>query len=323
MRDAEELLRYFSQVRPPESGDLLQGIVAGDGLVCGRSASGDFELLAPEASAESPEFAASVGSVHLASGSHYRVDLGDRVVEGRFLRVTLAVDRADLLKAFVLVIAATLPDPVPVSDSQSLIRYLAEILRLLQSDPLPTPEEIKGLWGELWLIRASPDSEAIVRGWHGRSTDKVDFDLDGTLLEVKCHEGRQRIHSLRLDQLELRPEATFLVSLCVAASPGGDSVMDLVRDVSDRLDVTLFRRLMTCVLSVTGENVDLVTDYRFTLWPDVPPIAVPAPKVPRPLVSDPRVSNVSFRVDLSDVRGADVRPVHQLLASLTRSTQSE
>ena len=52
MRDAEELLRYFSQVRPPESGDVLQGIVADDGLVCGRSTSGDFELLAPEVSAE-------------------------------------------------------------------------------------------------------------------------------------------------------------------------------------------------------------------------------------------------------------------------------
>lgn len=298
MERADELFSMMSRVGIPADTGTLKGIVTADGLVCARDSTGDFNFLIPELSAAS--FAESrVGSVRVTSGGSYRIDVGSSTQTGTFLRLSLAFARADLLRAFVFTIASMLPREIPIADSLSLRTRLAEILQLLQSEPQPTPEAIKGLWAELLMIRASPEPSRAVRGWHGRTTDKIDFEIDGRLLEVKCHEGRERLHSLRLDQLLLAPERTFIVSVCVAASPGGESLSDLMLSIVPRLGQPESERLTSQVLSIIGAEVELLSDYKFSVWPETPPIAVPSTFIPRPLVDDRSISQVSFLVDLS------------------------
>lgn len=316
MQSAEELLAMMSQVRIPEDAGSLNGIVTPEGFICARGSAGEFDVLIPEMPDVGQLTESRVGSVRLTSGGAYRVVVGPNVRIGSFLKLSLASDRADLLGAFLFIIAAMLPDEFPVSNASALLGRLAEVLRLLQNDPQPTPETIKGLWAELWLIRASPDRGRLVRGWHGRATDKIDFEVDGRLLEVKCHEGRERIHSLRLDQLLLRPDETFVVSVCIASSPGGESIADFVREILPDLGPAESQRLTSQVLNTVGPEVELLSNYRFSIWPDVPPTAVPSTFVPRPLVDSPSVSMVSFRVDLSEVAKHHGTPLDTLLGAL-------
>lgn len=314
MERADELFSMVSRVGIPANSGTLNGIVTADGVVCARGSTGDFDFLIPELS-EANVAESRVGSVRVISGGSYRIDVGSSTQTGTFLRLSLASERADLLRAFVFTIASVLPREIPIADSLSLRSRLTEILQLLQSEPQPTPEAIKGLWAELWLIRASPEPSRAVRGWHGRPTDKIDFEIDGRLLEVKCHEGRERRHSLRLDQLLLEPDRTFIVSVCVAASPGGESISDLMLSIVPRINQAESERLTSQVLSVIGAEVDLLSDYKFSVWPEVPPVAVPSAFIPRPLVDDSSISQVSFLVDLSWTADHYGAPLTSMLGS--------
>lgn len=300
MQRADELYSTISRVAVPTDPQVMNAIVTTEGLVCARTSSGDYDVLIPAVPISSEESVGRIGSVQVISGREYLLQIGQVTQTGNYLRLSLASDRVDLLPAFTFTLAAMIPDESPIADPSLLSSRLVEILRLLQSAPQPTAESIKGLWAELWLIRASPDPSSALRGWHGRPTDKVDFEIDSCLLEVKCHEGRERLHTIALEQLLLRPEDTFIVSVCVAASPGGESIYDLMQAIRSTTASDDSQRLTSQVLSIVGGDVDLLSDYRFSIWPDVVPMAVPARFVPRPSVDDASISQVRFRVDLSE-----------------------
>lgn len=318
MREPSEFLTAFAEVRPPKSSGVMVGAIQDDGIICARTFSGDFELLIPAALGRERAAVARIGSVSVQAVAEYRVQVNDGATQGHFLRVALASDRADLLRAFVFAVLACLPSSLPIENASGLEVRLEEILRLLQGDSRPTPEAVKGLWAELWFIDESPDPASCLLGWHGQARDKVDFSIGQVLVEVKCHEGRRRVHHLRLDQLQLQPERTYVLSVCIAATPSGRSIGDLVDSIAPHLSTDEFGRLFARVIEVVGSEVDLVSDYRFDIWPDQPPVAVLAALVPRPVVDCPEVSDVSFRVDLTDAAMAAGQSVSTLFADATR-----
>ncbi|MEU1972858.1 PD-(D/E)XK motif protein [Microbacterium sp. NPDC019599] len=310
MRDPATLRSAFHGLTPAAEPGSFVGSVAVDNIICARGNGGDYELFVPAASADDDPAVLRIGSMRLHSPRIYEVDVLNEKRVGPFLRLSLASERFDLLDAFLASFCACVPDSLPLAEPRSLSEQLAEILQLLQGDRVPTAGEIKGLWAELWLIMSSVDPGQLLRGWHSHPHDKVDFAVRSVLLEVKCHEGRERLHHLRLDQLQLRPDATYIVSVCVAASPSGSTIRELVSGIEARVTDVERARMARQVALVLGVETQLASEYRFEPWPDVPPIAVPAAAIPRPMVTDVlAVRDVEFVVDLSGAAGVPLADI--------------
>jgi len=307
MRDPDELRVAFARLgRAAEPGTFV-GHACADEIICARDEIGNYDLFVPVIdSAVYEPLSTRIGSVYLYSPRIYAVDVGSERRVGPYLRVSLGGERSDLLEAFLATFCACLPESLPLTDARALVRHLTEVLWLLQGDQAPTPSEIKGLWAELWLIHSASNPGALVAGWHSRARDKIDFSVGGMALEVKCHEGRERLHRLRLDQLELSPDTTYLVSVCVASSPTGYTILDLVGRIGYRLSDSDRALVARQVVSVVGADVGVASEFKFEVWPDLPPVAVPARVVPRPRVEDPQVvKDVEFVVDISNAARAD------------------
>jgi len=184
-----------------------------------------------------------------------------------------------------------------------LLDSLLEMFR--RTSPVST-DLVIGLWGELLAIDTAIDRAAYVRGWHNKSSETFDFDLDGSRVEVKTSLKPDRSHEFSLGQVRPARETDFVLSLHIRRATAGLHVLALARRIADKLPIPERDRLWRIILETLGPELEGVDDHcfdeafardamRLYLAADIP-----APTVPEALGAV--ISGVRFTATLGGVK---------------------
>jgi hypothetical protein len=184
----------------------------------------------------------------------------------------------------------------------SVTKWVDEWQALLGKKPRLSPEQELGLWGELWLLSQSNDTNRLIAAWRGPEREHVDFFLDGIGIEVKTSR-REHLHFVSQKQIE-RPVGAFdayLLSIWVAPEPSrGSSLTQLIDSILARAaDGPAFLRHLGRLGYSAYDHGQYQT--RFALL-DIPRW-FPAANVPRVRAADDGISNLRYQLSL-DVENA-------------------
>lgn len=251
---------------------------------------------------------------------HLRVSFGTScrlVVEGKELVSQFAVIRfeqgtEEMHELFIRCVHAATVSIPESADTREIEERISRLLTLFQALSTPSNQELSGLWAELFCICYSTNPTQALSYWHSNPTETYDFAWNGNRTEVKSTTTQNRIHEFSLDQLTppLNGQGN-VISLILRSSNDGVGVIDLARqieiDLKGRAD--LREKLWSQILQSLGQNfcedVDRKFDTDFTLkhaaifeMQDIPTIIPP---------SDPRISSIRFKVDLSGLSVKDSR----------------
>ena len=235
-----------------------------------------------------------------------RVTVGGAVTQGQFAVVSCESDSPEMHELFirsVLVVTDQLPFEASTVDLQRHLRSLLDLFRALGR---PATREITGLWGELFVIAKSKSVPLALSVWRTDNFDRFDFSSLNSCLEVKTTVGERREHVFALEQLSPPLGGRgYVVSLLLQELSGGVGVIDLARDIEGALsgEIGMRKKLWQNIVGALGGDFSERLDRRFDLsyaernlrifdMRDVPTL---------PVISDPRVTSVQFRSDLSTV----------------------
>ena len=167
-------------------------------------------------------------------------------------------------------------------------------------------KKVIGLWGELFVIYNSSNTDFLVKAWHSSKEDTFDFSEGNCRLEVKTTSLREREHNFRLHQVFPISKINLIIaSLMIEKVPVGLSLGDLIQRIEDSLtkaDLRLkFDELITSTLGESYEKSleeaydessakELINFYNIKDVPKIPKETIPK-----------EVKNVSFSVSLDTV----------------------
>ena len=150
--------------------------------------------------------------------------------------VTCYADTGDLRGFFLDLFDQALDALGPAPSERDIDAWIDHAARLFSELEEPAVSEVRGLWGELFVIAEAHSPTTLVRRWHEDSTDRHDFLAGAFALEVKTCRDHERVHTFSLPQV--RPGAgmeVVIASVPVRADPQGLSVMDLLSELEGRL----------------------------------------------------------------------------------------
>lgn len=175
----------------------------------------------------------------------------------------------------------------------------------------PSRRSVIGLFAELLVISCSSSPSTAVRAWRSNVDDRYDFSTGNVRVEIKASSSRRRTHFFSLEQCVL-PKGTLgiLVSTFVETSGGGLSVLELLGRIEEQLggDADLVLKLQEGVAAALGDSASTALSMRFdeeqgrSSFKVYELGAIPAIRDGVP----PEVSEVHFRVDVSQAPTADI-----------------
>ncbi|RZT76417.1 putative PD-(D/E)XK family protein DUF4420 [Azospira oryzae] len=246
-----------------------------------------------------------------------RVQSVEGIVDGQFAIVACNPSAPELYELFIRCVGAAvqqLPDKAATQDIEVCVRSLLNLFRAMSA---PGGREIAGLWAELFVIVQADDVPAAVRAWHADVFERYDFSSPDGVLEVKATQGATRAHEFALEQLESPNGRGLIVSVLLQPLTNGIGVMDLAARIDEALhgDTELRQRLWANITAALGSDFSEKLDRRFDFsfaernvaifnMPDIP-----APDRPK----DARITNVRFRVDLTNVVSSVAKPALRTL----------
>jgi hypothetical protein len=218
---------------------------------------------------------------------------------------------------------ATIADELQISKSPLAAAVATGVARqknVLMARGGLTPEKEVGLYGELlfleYLINTIGDGRAVAV-WQGPLSEEHDFVFDSLHVEIKTTVSERRRHTIgSLEQLvPLRgvPLGLISIQLTRTSPDGGRTLPELVahvRSISGGHVVEVDRRLAG--LGWKAEDADLYRTYwtlrtqprAYHVRGDFPAMT---PSLIEPVVPNfARVSDVSYRVDLTDLDHNDI-----------------
>jgi len=241
-------------------------------------------------------------NIFVEYAAEMEICLETEVTQGSFIVLAASDDRPDLYEAFCAMVEAVvsgLPVNPAAFEVEHTIQALIELFRVANTPPKKT---VVGLWGELLIIDASPDSVAALRAWHVTPFDKHDFVLDKYAIEIKSTERTERIHEFNHSQLiNVAGKDVLIVSVLLRRSSTGYSCQDIadaillkLPDQKDRL------KLLRGVYESLGNEVYMSNDLRFDRREALNLLRqVRAETLPRVLVPpNSGISNVRYSINL-------------------------
>ena len=243
----------------------------------------------------------------------HNVDCRVQLPEGgvgtrRFSVVRCGGDDRQLHDFFLRALVPILGTLPPRPQRRQVVDAVNTLIELFRRVVRPPRKAVQGLWGELYVIQGAVDPAGMIRCWHTLPEDRFDF-ADGNLrLEIKTAGGRARTH--RFSHEQLRPPAgsrAAVASVLMERSAGGESMNDLVElirlVVSDHqllvhLDAVIALTLGTDWRAAQTERFDRQLARESLRFFDASSI----PSVPA--ILPPEVSEVQFRVDLTNQASA-------------------
>lgn len=178
-------------------------------------------------------------------------------------------------------------------------RYFADWIRFFSSQSLSNERAI-GLWGELYVLASLPKVERAAACWVGPYGQMFDFMGNGVSLEVKTS-LRTAVASFSLAQIAGRDSGHTLFLRVLRDEVAGISLDGLVENIRKKLKHTVE---FDATLVRTGYRAGANADLRLTAE-DIR--AVPNPKIPRPQVTDSRITAVRYELDVDGLSGQFVR----------------
>lgn len=247
-----------------------------------------------------------------------RVQSSAGSVDGQFALITCDASVPELYELFVRCVGAAieqLPIVAKTQDIESCVRSLLNLFRVMNA---PGAREVAGLWAELFVILQAVDVSAAVRAWHADTFERFDFSWSGGVLEVKATQGSVRAHEFSLEQLAAPSAGLGLVaSLLLQPLTNGVGVMELATKIETALcdQNDLRQRLWSNIATALGSEFSEKLDRRYDHGFAERQVAtfnmndVPSPDQP----SDPRVTGVRFRSDLTTVTSTVAEPALKTL----------
>jgi hypothetical protein len=238
-----------------------------------------------------------------------RVSSSEGPVEAQFAMVRCSAIVPELHELFIRAIASAAAVLPPLCDTAKLQGILRALLDLFRSLSSPADRDIIGLWGELFIIAGSSNVVQTLRAWRAGPFERFDFSSERGCLEVKATTRAERIHTFSLEQLSHRSGSSgFVASLLLQSAAGGTGVIDLARtiDAQAKGQPLLTRKLWTNVARALGSDFSGRLDRHFSYtYAEANFIVyassdIPAPNVP----DDPRITDISFSVNLTSVRSS-------------------
>ncbi len=162
------------------------------------------------------------------------------------------------------------------------------------------------MWGELFVIAKSKNVAQALRAWRADQFERFDFSWSSGCLEIKAAIRDLRQHDFALEQLQPPVSGNgYVASILLQPMSGGVGIMEMVNEVEDRItgQPELRQKLWANTVAALGSEFSERLDRKFDMTYAERSLAVflmidvPAPHAP----TDPRVSALRFRADLSTV----------------------
>ncbi len=178
-----------------------------------------------------------------------------------------------------------------------------------------------GLWAELFVILQSRNIARALESWHADPFERFDFSWAAGCLEVKAAVKDVRQHEFALEQLRSPIGGVgYVASMLLQPLSGGVGVVDLANAIERAVAAYpgLRQKLWKNIAAFLGSDFSQQLDRRFDLSYAERGLAVyamgdvPAPQQP----SDPRITAVRFRVDMTAVTSSVSRTPAEALGRL-------
>jgi hypothetical protein len=230
-------------------------------------------------------------------------------LEDQFAVISCDPNVAELHEIFIRCMAVTaeqLPAKANTSDLQTCFQSLLDLFRNLSR---PSGREVTGLWAELFIILKSKDVEKAMLAWRRDQFERFDFSWSKGCLEVKSTVKEQRQHEFSTEQLQAPLEGKgYVASVRLQLLGGGIGVLDLAHKIEDKIkgNPDLRQKLWVNIIAALGSDFSQQLDRKYDesyadrnlivySMNDIPSVGIP---------TDPRITAVRFRVDLSDVKSS-------------------
>lgn len=263
-------------------------------------------FLLHDASAASYLPAIELKNVSVQFHTTCRVTAAGSMLEDQFAVVTCDANVSELHELFVRCVAAAVQQLPLKASTSDLHRCVQSLLDLFRALARPSSKEVTGLWAELFVIFRRRSVAQALAAWHADQFERFDFSWALGCLEVKASVKEFRQHDFALEQLASPIGGMgYVASVLLQPLSGGLSIVDLANEI-DRIvasEPALRQKLWENVAAALGSDFSDKLDRRFDASYAERSLIVysmsdiPAPSQP----SDPRITAVRFRVDLTSV----------------------
>ncbi|MBC9072466.1 PD-(D/E)XK motif protein [Thauera sp. CAU 1555] len=229
-------------------------------------------------------------------------DADGGTVSATFCRVVCDLAAPGLHPLFVNALAGAVEGLPPALSPAETDRFFDDAVELFRLFAAPARNSVLGLWGELFVIAASPFPDALVTGWHVSPEQTFDFVFPTVRLEVKTTARGSRQHEFALAQLRAPQLPVYVASLMVEQGDAGDSVFDLANAIQDGLSSPNRAKLWRLLAQSLGGEADGAAQVRFIQTSARNSLRfydaaeLPAPEIPA--VAGGCISAVRFSLDI-------------------------
>jgi hypothetical protein len=248
------------------------------------------------------------------------------VVERNFVLISCSAEDPALFDFFLNVSESILSSLSSEPTLVQIHRHVEQFVELFRRLLLPSSRSVKGLWAELFALASSHMPEEWLGAWHANSVEKFDFAWPNLRVEVKATEMPLRVHEFSLDQLSPPGNtAVMIVSILLRRSGSGEGVMDLAVRIVRQLGPTspLATKLWANIADSLGSDFSEQVDVRFDSSFAAQSLrVVKSDEIARPVVSDPRVHDVHFKVDISAAAERSPLTLRGICGANVQSTKS-
>jgi hypothetical protein len=286
-----------------------------------RASDGGPVFLLQDSSPASYSPAIELKHVSVQFHSTCRVTTADNVVEDQFAVISCDAGAPELHEMFICCLAAAAEQLPVVAETLDLQRCVQSLLDLFRALGRPSSREVIGLWAELFVIAKSKNVAQALRAWHADQFERFDFSWSSGCLEVKATTSELRQHEFALEQLQSPlGGAGYVASVLLQVQNGGVGVIDLGNEIETSIaaEPYLRQKLWQNIAAALGRDFSERLDRTFDMSYAARSLAVYAmtdvPSLQQP--SDPRITAVRFRTDLSAVRSSLVGSARSVLDSL-------
>ena len=185
----------------------------------------------------------------------------------REIKTCATISFRSLSQASALLLDVLVETAVETRDIILVAELTQDFIELFTPARSLSPEEVLGLFGELFVIWSSADRDTMARSWHQRERDQYDFGLENDRLEVKTTRGPDRRHRFSSNQIPPREGLRLaVVSILTDEVSAGASVKDLFDDVVEGLGMgTTTRNLTKHFTRIFQRGEDLCSNTFFDL----------------------------------------------------------
>lgn len=250
-------------------------------------------------------------------GLKYKAVVNGSELSGNFTVLKLSSDNSHLLLTFcslLTLLANTLGANPSPSELQHFVENFIELFAPKLGDPR---ERLKGLFGELSLIKIANQKSEFVKAWHENLNANKDFSFANAYLEVKTTEGSTRKHEFSATQLKspFEGKPVLIASAVIEEDPQGLTVFQLLDLVQVGLAHSEQVKLIRVVFDTVGLDGEDAHEIRWVLKGDTSGVWVfKAEDLPLPIIdeSDKKqsaISNLSFALNFEILKAAGVEYV--------------